>query len=85
MELSLRRGIRIERVVRRDPTKEGHDTLDVRSAKLRADGRTVFLEIPDLKPVMQLQVQYNLTANDGASLRGKIYATINRVPSSAGK
>jgi hypothetical protein len=63
-----------------NPQKEGHDTLDVRSAKLLADGRTVFLEIPGLKPVMQLQLQYNLNAKDGASLRGKLYATINRLP-----
>jgi len=34
-----------------------------------------------LKPVMQLQLQYNLSAKDGASLRGKFYATINRLPS----
>jgi hypothetical protein len=64
-----------------NPNKEGHDTLEVRSAKLLADGQTVFLEIPNLKPVMQLQVQYNLNAKEGASLRGKVYATINRVPS----
>jgi len=64
-----------------NPTKEGHDTLEVRSAKLLADGRAVFLEIPNLKPVMQLQVQYNLNAKAGASLRGKLYTTINRVAS----
>jgi type 1 glutamine amidotransferase len=64
-----------------NPNREGHDTLDVRSAKLLADGRTVYLEIPSLKPVMQLQVQYNLSAKDGASMRGKLYATINRLPS----
>ena len=62
-----------------NPDKEGHDQALVRSAKLLADGRTVFLEIPDLKPVMQLQVQYNLSAKEGASLRGKVYATINRL------
>ena len=64
-----------------NPQKEGHDTLDVRSAKLLADGRTVFLEISELKPVMQMQLQYNLNAKEGASLRGKLYATINRLPS----
>ena len=58
-----------------------HEQVAVDSAKLRADGRTVFLEIPGLKPVMQLQVQYNLNAKEGASLRGKVYATINRIPS----
>jgi hypothetical protein len=64
-----------------DPDREGHDTLDVRSAKLHADCRTVFLEIPGLKPVMQLQIQYNVEAKAGASMRGKLYATINRLPS----
>ena len=63
------------------PGKEGHDPVEVRSVKLLSDGRTVSLEIPDLKPVMQLQVQYNLNARDGAPIRGKLYATINRVPS----
>src|SRR5438477_1489456 len=62
-----------------NPDKEGHDQVLVRSAKLLADGRTVFLEIPDLKPVMQVQVQYNLSAKEGASMRGKVYATINRL------
>jgi hypothetical protein len=62
-----------------DPDKEGHDPLTVSSAKLLPDDRTVFLETPGLKPVMQLQVQYNLDAKAGASIRGKLYATINRV------
>lgn len=61
-----------------DPSKEGHDQVDVRSARLLADGRTVFLEIPNLKPVMQMQVQYNLNAKDGTIMRDKIYATVNR-------
>ena len=70
-----------------NPDKEGHDQVQVHSARLLADGRTVFLEIHDLKPVMQLQVQYNLNAKEGASLRGMVYATINRVPpkNSSGK
>jgi len=66
-----------------NPNKEGHDAVQVRSAKLLEDGRTVFLEIPDLKPVMQLQLQYNLDTKEGGSLRGKLYATINRLPSGA--
>jgi len=28
---------------------------------------------------MQLQVQYNLNARSGASIRGKLYATINQL------
>jgi hypothetical protein len=32
---------------------------------------------------MQLQLQYNLDTKEGGSLRGKLYATINRLPSGA--
>src|SRR6266487_4211412 len=64
------------------PGQEGHDSVDVRSAKLLPDGRTVFLAIPGLKPVMQLQVQYNLDAKEGASLRGKVDRKSTRLNSS---
>ncbi len=62
-----------------DPEKEGHETLEVRSAKLLADGRSVFLEIPGLRPVMQFEVRYNLETTDGKSLRSELYGTINRL------
>jgi hypothetical protein len=61
------------------PDQIGHDTVDIKSAKLLADGRSVFLEIPDLKPVMQMQIQYNLNAVDGKTVRGEIYNTIHRL------
>jgi len=63
------------------PNQEGHDPVEVHSAKLLPDGRTVFLQIQALIPVMQLQIQYNLTEKEGAPMRGKLYATINRLPS----
>jgi hypothetical protein len=63
------------------PDKEGHDTVEVRSAQLLPNGRTVILELPGLKPAMQLQVHYNLNAKDGAPVRGRLYATLNRLPS----
>src|SRR5262249_40954166 len=33
------------------PSQPGHDPLAIRSAHVLADGRTLFLEIPDLQPV----------------------------------
>jgi len=62
-----------------DPEKEGRETLDVRSAKLIADGHSVFLEIPELRPVMQFEVRYNLETTDGKSLRSNLHGTINRL------
>src|SRR5258707_479922 len=61
-----------------NPAKKGHDTVEVKSAKLQADGRTVFLEIPGLGPVMQMGITYKLKAAGGADVEGAIYNTINR-------
>ncbi|MEO6181631.1 MAG: DUF6797 domain-containing protein [Verrucomicrobiota bacterium] len=61
------------------PEEVGHDPVDVKSVKLLADGRTVFLEIPNLQPVMQMQIQYNVNNADGKTVRGEIFNTINRL------
>jgi len=62
-----------------EPDTVGHDPVDVTSAKLSADGRTVFLAVPNLQPVMQMEIRYSLRAADGARVEGKIYNTINRL------
>jgi hypothetical protein len=59
---------------------KGED-LEIKSAKVSADGKTVFLEIPDLKPVMSLRVRYNLLTKEGRDLdTTEIFATISAVP-----
>jgi glucose/arabinose dehydrogenase len=63
-----------------NPTKKGKDTVDVKSAKLSADGKTVFLEMPDIKPVMQMSITYTLKGADGRKVEGVVYNTINRLP-----
>ncbi|NOX53709.1 MAG: c-type cytochrome, partial [Planctomycetes bacterium] len=60
-----------------NPKETGFDRLEVRSATLEPDGRTVFLEISDLQPVMQLQISYTLRAADGAAIQQDLYSTIN--------
>ena len=40
----------------RHPGQPGHDALAIRSAHVLADGRTLFLEIPELQPVNQLHL-----------------------------
>jgi hypothetical protein len=62
------------------PGKEGTDTLNVKSAKVSDDGKTVFLEIPDLHPVMQMLIQANgIESADGAPVKVEIANTINHV------
>lgn len=63
-----------------NPTKKGHDTVDIKSAKLQEDGKTVFLEIPTIAPVMQMSITYKLKASDGHSVEGAEYNTINTIP-----
>jgi glucose/arabinose dehydrogenase len=64
----------------KNPEQEGRDTVAIRSLRLSEDRKSVFLQITDLKPVMQMRIAYNLLAADGTPLRHDIYNTINRVP-----
>jgi hypothetical protein len=60
--------------------KKGHDKVTIRAAKLSADGKTVTLEVPGLKPVMQMHLKFRVKAADGTPLPLEVYSTINRVP-----
>ena len=63
----------------RDPDRSGRDDVEVKSARLLPDGRTVFLEIPGLAPVMQMRVRYSLRSAEGGAVRSELYNTINRL------
>jgi hypothetical protein len=63
----------------KQPDQEGRDEVEVRSAKLLPDGRGVFIEVPGLRPVMQMEVKYNLPFADGATASGPLYLTLNRL------
>ena len=63
----------------REPDRAGRDELDVKSARLLPDGRTVFLEIPGLVPVMQMRVRYSLRSAEGGPVRSEFHNTINRL------
>jgi hypothetical protein len=61
------------------PDKAGHDTVAVKSAKVSADGRSVFLEIDGLKPAMQMKVSCNVTDATGKDVSWDVYNTIHRL------
>ena len=63
---------------------ENHDPGEGKSAQLSEDGKTVFLEVPGLRPVMQMRIRYDLDAADGAPMRGEIHNSIHVVPESKG-
>lgn len=60
-----------------DPKAEGRDEVDVLSATL-LDERTVFLEMADVRPVMQMSVACTIAAADGTPVRQTLAYTINR-------
>ena len=63
-----------------DKKKPVHDPLEVKSAKLSADGKTVTLVIEGIKPVMQMKIGYNINAADKTELKDTIYNTIHNLP-----
>ena len=62
---------------RAQAAQKKHDPLTVKSATLSADGKSVFLEIPEIKPVMQMSIKFGLKTADGVDLRSEVINTIH--------
>ncbi|MCH8046013.1 MAG: hypothetical protein IID44_20050 [Planctomycetes bacterium] len=63
----------------KNPKRKGQDEVEILSAELSADGKTVFLEIEDIQPVMQMKINLNIKAADGAAVKLVIHNTINKL------
>ena len=61
----------------RHPGVAGHDPMAVRSAHVLADGKTLFLELPDLQPVNQLHLHMKVDSSEPIDL----YATVHKLAS----
>jgi hypothetical protein len=59
------------------PDQKGRDALAVAAAQVSPSGKSVFLAIPGLKPVMQMRVRYNIETAAGHALNQEIDNTIN--------
>lgn len=59
--------------------KIGRDKVAVKSAAVSKDGRSVFLEIEDMQPCMQMLIRYRLSGADGAKISQEIYNTIHKL------
>ena len=62
---------------KRDGTA-GHDRASV-AAHLSADGRSVLLVVPDMRPVMQLELDYDLRSASGVPMKNALYLTVRSV------
>lgn len=62
-----------------DPSHEGRDEVTVKAARLLPDGKSVFLDLGELKPVMQMEVKYSLNSEQGTALRSQLWLTLNQL------
>ena len=67
------------------PEEKGSDQVPVKSVKLADDGKSVFLEVEGLVPVMQMRIRMNVKAVDGSRVPDDIAHTINVVPEKEGE
>ena len=58
----------------------GQDPLTLRP-HLSADGRTLLLVVPEMKPVMQMQLGYDVKSRSGTILRDTLYLTVHSIDS----
>ncbi|MCM8527221.1 MAG: hypothetical protein NE327_11940 [Lentisphaeraceae bacterium] len=55
------------------------DDVPVASAKLMEDGKTVFLKIPGIRPVMQMEIKIDVETTDGDEIITKVYNSIYKL------
>ena len=55
----------------------GEEPLAITRVELAPDGCRLFLFVNDLQPVDQMRLTFDLVAEDGVSVRGAIYPTVN--------
>ncbi len=63
-----------------NPRQPGRDPINITGTKLSADGKSLTVEIADLKPVMQQSLKFNLIAADGTPIAQEIQHTIHAIP-----
>jgi hypothetical protein len=64
----------------KDPKKSGRDPIEIRSAKLQADGKTASLEMPDLRPMTNLVLKFRLKAAGGEPVQVELDYTLHWIP-----
>lgn len=64
-----------------EPQRKGRDKLTVAAVKVGADGKSVYLEIKDMRPADQIKVQYSLDSADGEIVSHEVYGTTYKLAS----
>jgi hypothetical protein len=61
------------------PEEVGRDEVAIESIQVSSDNKSVFLVISSIKPVMQMEVRYNLRSEAGDRVRSTVYHTIHQM------
>ncbi len=61
--------------------RTGRDRMRVQSVKLSDDAKSIVLQLPDMKPVMQMDIRMRIQSADGHPLTHRIHHTVHVVPS----
>jgi hypothetical protein len=64
----------------KDPSKTGEDEVEITTAILSPDAKTIHLNIQDHQPAMQLKLDLNLKSADGTPIKLTLHHTINVIP-----
>ncbi|HLX63797.1 MAG TPA: DUF6797 domain-containing protein, partial [Planctomycetota bacterium] len=64
----------------KEGARDKRDVVDVKSAKLDADGKTVKLELASVKLCTNMIVSFNIKAADGTKLKQDLDYTVNFIP-----
>jgi azurin len=57
------------------PESLGHDRVNIRSVKLLEDGKSIFVEMPDLEPIMQLHIRMHIKDADGTDFKTDFFCS----------
>ncbi len=62
-----------------DLKKPKRGEVNIEGAAISSDAKTIWLKCADLKPVMQMKIQFKLKNAKGEDVRGEIYNTIHKL------
>jgi hypothetical protein len=62
-----------------NPEEKGKDNVDIKSVEVSEDGKSVFLTVDGLQPVMQMRIKMNIKGADGSAVPNQVDHTINVV------
>jgi hypothetical protein len=64
----------------KNPLEEGEDEIRIKKAVLSEDGMSVHLVIPNIQPVNQVEINFEVEGINGLIFKEQAYLTINAVP-----